>query len=76
MPVRDRLTTLFRRYGLLFALLMDNGSPWGDRDGRPFTAFTVWLMRRGIGVSHGRAYHPQKQGKEERFHHVAADLQS
>jgi len=66
--VRDRLTTLFRCYGLPFAMLMDNGSPWGDRDGQPFTAFTVWLMRHGIGVSHGRAYHPQTQGKEERFH--------
>ena len=66
--VRERLTTLFRRYGLPFAMLMDNGSPWGDRDGQPFTAFTVWLMRHGIGVSHGRAYHPQTQGKEERFH--------
>jgi transposase InsO family protein len=66
--VRDGLTTLFRRYGLPFAMLMDNGSPWGDRDGQPFTAFTVWLLRHGIGVSHGRAYHPQTQGKEERFH--------
>lgn len=25
-------------------------------------------MRLGIGVSHGRPYHPQTQGKEERFH--------
>jgi transposase InsO family protein len=66
--VRNRLTMLFRRYGLPFAMLMDNGSPWGDRDGQPFTAFTAWLMRHGIGVSHGRAYHPQTQGKEERFH--------
>ena len=49
MPVRDRLTTLFRRYGLLFALLMDNGSPWGDRDGQPFTAFTVWLCAVALG---------------------------
>ena len=29
---------------------------------------TVWLMRLGIKVSHGRPYHPQTQGKEERFH--------
>jgi hypothetical protein len=28
----------------------------------------VWLMRLGIRVSHGRPYHPQTQGKEERFH--------
>ena len=66
--VRARLTTLFRRYGLPFAMLMDNGSPWGDRGGQPFTIFTTWLMRHGIWVSHGRPYHPQTQGKEERFH--------
>ena len=30
-----RLTALFRRYGLPFAMLMDNGSPWGDSGGGP-----------------------------------------
>ena len=68
LTVRDRLRTLFRRYGLPFAMLMDNGAPWGDCGGQPFTIFTAWLMRHGIRVSHGRAYHPQTQGKEERFH--------
>ena len=29
---------------------------------------TVWLLRLGIAVSHGRPYHPQTQGKDERFH--------
>ena len=66
--VRDRLTTLFRRYGLPFAMLMDNGSPWGDSGGQPDTVFTTWLMRNGIQVSHGRPYHPHTQGKIERFH--------
>lgn len=66
--VRERLTALFERYGLPLAMLMDNGSPWGDRGDQPFTLFTVWLMRLGIRVSHGRPYHPQTQGKDERFH--------
>ena len=68
LTVRDRLTTLFRRYGLPFAMLMDNGSPWGDSGSQPYTIFTTWLMRLGIRVSHGRPYHPQTQGKDERFH--------
>ena len=38
-----------------------------DCGGR-FTTFTVWLLRLGVGVSHGRPYHPQTQGKDERFH--------
>ena len=29
---------------------------------------TVWLLTLGIKVSHGRPYHPQTQGKDERFH--------
>ena len=66
--VRDRLVAVFRRYGLPVAMLMDNGSPWGDSGGHPFTAFAIWLMRLGVHVTHGRPYHPQTQGKDERFH--------
>ncbi|SEC54524.1 Transposase InsO and inactivated derivatives [Rhizobiales bacterium GAS191] len=67
-PTRDRLIGVFRRYGLPDAMLMDNGSPWGDSGGGPFTAFSVWLLRLGVRVTHGRPYHPQTQGKDERFH--------
>jgi transposase InsO family protein len=66
--VRARLTAIFRRYGLPFAMLMDNGPPWGDPGGGRFTLLTVWLMRLGVGVSHGKPFHPQTQGKDERFH--------
>ena len=66
--VHDRLTTVFRRYGLPQALLMDNGSPWGNDAGQPYTPFTVWLMQLGISVRHSRPYHPQTLGKLERFH--------
>jgi transposase InsO family protein len=66
--VRERLMAVFRRYGLPERMLMDNGSPWGDAGDQPYTALTVWLLRLGIAVSHGRPRHPQTQGKEERFH--------
>ena len=66
---RERLVAVFRRYGLPDAMLMDNGPPWGDAEGgEPYTAFAVWLMRLGVRVAHGRPYHPQTQGKDERFH--------
>ena len=65
--VQSRLIALFERYGLPWRLLADNGAPWGDARSQ-YTALTVWLLRLGITVSHGRAYHPQTQGKEERFH--------
>ena len=65
--VQSCLIALFRRYGLPLRMLMDNGPPWGDGGSR-YTALTVWLLRLGITVSHGRPYHPQTQGKDERFH--------
>jgi transposase InsO family protein len=65
---RERLAMVLRRYGLPEAILMDNGSPWGDSGGGRFTAFSVWLLRLGVRVTHGRPYHPQTQGKDERFH--------
>jgi transposase InsO family protein len=66
--VRRELTEMFRRYGLPRQMLMDNGSPWGCEAEYGETPLTVWLLRLGVRVAHGRAYHPQTQGKEERFH--------
>jgi len=65
--VQRVLTGVFRRYGLPGRMLMDNGSPWGNGSHQPWTGLGAWLLRLGIGVSHGRPYHPQTQGKVERF---------
>jgi transposase InsO family protein len=67
--VQAALTALFRTYGLPWRLLCDNGSPWGSA-GAPtrWTLLSVWLLRLGVVVGHGRPYHPQTQGKDERFH--------
>jgi transposase InsO family protein len=66
--VKERLTATFRRYGLPERMLMDNGSPWGNDREHQYTPLTVWLMHLGVGISHSRPYHPQTQGKDERFH--------
>jgi transposase InsO family protein len=71
--VRGALREIFRRYGLPQRMLMDNGSPWGSANAEHrYTRFEVWLMELGIAVSHGRPYHPQTQGKDERFHRTLA----
>ena len=66
--VSAALIDVFQRYGMPCGMLMDNGSPWGDEGGQPWTHLTAWLVRLGVRVSHGRPCHPQTQGKEERFH--------
>ncbi len=65
LTVQTAFTRAFARYGLPEAILCDNGAPWG---GGAYTALTVWLLRLGVRVYHGRPYHPQTQGKGERFH--------
>ena len=67
--VRAALSAAFATYGLPEALLCDNGAPWGAAEPVcPYTTLTVWLLRLGVRVLHGKPYHPQTQGKDERFH--------
>ena len=71
--VTSWLTQTFRRYGLPQALLVDNGSPWGDGPGQSWTRLGVWLLKLGVDVIHSRPYHPQTRGKNERFHRTLED---
>ena len=71
--VQMRLTQVFRRYGLPWRILTDNGAPWGTcGSDQRHTQLTVWLLDLGVAVSHGRPLHPQTQGKDERFHRTLA----
>lgn len=67
--VQTHLETAFRRYGLPARMNFDNGTPWGSpsQPGQ-ITELGLWLVRLGIRLSHSRPYHPQTNGKEERFH--------
>jgi transposase InsO family protein len=66
--VQGRLLAVFGRYGLPWRILADNGPPWGAAGHGEHTRLSVWLMDLDIALSHGRPYHPQTQGKDERFH--------
>ena len=66
--VQEHLCEVFSYYGLPDRMLMDNGSPWGNTQEHLYTMLTAWLIRLGIKVSHGKPYHPQTQGKDERLH--------
>ena len=66
--VKACLVTAFRRYGLPLRIMTDNGSPWGSATGSTFTPLGVFLVEQGIRIGHSRPFHPQTQGKDERFH--------
>jgi transposase InsO family protein len=66
------LWQLFGEVGLPEAILTDNGSSfcgtWGI--GPSLLETKLWLL--GIRTTQGRPYHPQTQGKVERFHRTIA----
>jgi transposase InsO family protein len=66
--VQEQLIAAYRRYGMPDAMLMDNGAPWGSDALHRHTRLTAWMMRHGVIIAHGQPFHPQTQGKEERFH--------
>lgn len=68
VTARQRLSAVFRTYGLPLRILADNGPPFGTAGTEAYSSLEVWLMRLGVAVFHGRPRHPQTQGKDERFH--------
>ena len=66
--VKDVLTQTFLTYGMPERITCDNGTPWGTGGHGTLSRLEVWLIRLGIRVSHSTPYHPQTQGKAERFH--------
>lgn len=67
--VQARLQQVFERYGLPVRINADNGPPWGSPSApHSLSELSVWLIRLGVRVSHSTPYHPQTNGKLERFH--------
>lgn len=66
--VKSHLIKIFEHYGMPERINTDNGPPWGNGCRARYTKFSAWLIQLGIRVSHSSSYHPQTNGKDERFH--------
>src|SRR5690606_12897603 len=66
--VKAILWEAFGDVGLPEAPLCDNAFSTAGNSGVGLSGFDAWLIRLGIRPAHGRPYHPQTQGKVERFH--------
>jgi transposase InsO family protein len=73
--VQPLLAQVFQRYGLPVRINADNGSPWGSPSGagHSLSELAIWLIRLGVRVSFSAPYHPQTNGKIERFHRSLKD---
>jgi transposase InsO family protein len=67
-PAWDILWDAFAEYGMPAAVLCDNAFGSTGRSGPGVSWFDARSTRLGIRPIHGRAYHPQTQGKVERLH--------
>ena len=65
--VKSSFIAVFREYGLPNSVLSDNGSQFAGAH-RGLSTFERFLMDLDILPIHGRPFHPQTQGKIERFH--------
>lgn len=68
--VVDTFTTTVNKYGLPASTLTDNGRVYTAKFGGGRNAFEYLIASLGVTQKNGHPYHPQTQGKIERFHHT------
>lgn len=67
--VQPAFESLFREFGLPWAILCDNGTPFAALQApRRLSRLSVWWVRLGIVPIFTQPGHPEQNGAHERFH--------
>jgi len=65
---REVFEHVFREHGLPWAILSDNGSPFGSPGLARLSRLSLWWIRLGISVERIVPGHPEQNGTHERMH--------
>lgn len=66
--VRPIFESLFREYGLPWAIRTDNGTPFASTALGGLSRLAVWWIKLGIIPERIEPGHPEQNGRHERFH--------
>ena len=67
-PVQVCFKHAFREYGLPWAILMDNGSPFASTSAGGLSRLSVWWVKLGIKPQRIVPGHPEQNPRHERMH--------
>lgn len=66
--IRPLFESLFRKYGLPWAIRTDNGTPFASTALAGLSRLAVWWIKLGIMPERIEPGHPEQNGRHERFH--------
>jgi transposase InsO family protein len=66
--IRPLFESLFREYGLPWAIRTDNGTPFASTALGGLSRLAVWWIKLGIIPERIEPGHPEQNGRHERFH--------
>jgi transposase InsO family protein len=65
---KDVFTSIFREYGIPYAIRTDNGTPFASKSIAGLSQLSVWWMKLGINLERIEPGKPQQNSRHERMH--------
>jgi transposase InsO family protein len=68
IPTKEHLESIFREYGLPYAIRSDNGTPFAGKCIGGLSRLSIWFIQLGIIPERIEKGCPQENGRHERMH--------